>query len=133
MFNLVRKIDAPKVSVRSILDQTNELRHLVSEFNGLGKSARKDFLREQINERFENLIARLLDAYPYEHIRITDIKKVFERHYALTESELMRLPESVVPLVIVRELLSKQQLRVKPSAIKRWGEFAFRYKEALAV
>ncbi len=67
---------------------------------------------------------------PYENLPISMVppSAVLHQHHDLTPDALADLDQRIVPLVIIRELVSRNKLVVQPKNVPAWSRFVGRFQ-----
>lgn len=103
------------------------------EVVSLNASYKADRLPDSLNRminKFDRLLGFLLSQFRVE-TTTDEVRSVMQRTSfidALNEDELSDLSDGVVPIAIVRELLSKHRIMIDPRKLGNWDAFASRYE-----
>lgn len=88
---------------------------------------RKSTLLSLINEKMDVLLMTMMDTFT-QPVGREQMEAAVSEHHPLTEARLKKLEPGVVPLVVVRELLSVHRTPVRRMDLHNWSDFAERYK-----
>lgn len=115
--------------VSDALARANELITLAAEHRSVRANPfseeRRQTLRQVMSRKVDELLDTSLDGIE----QVDDIGPIFERHFAMTEEDIGKLPRELVPLAIMRELLSKHRVVFDQDAVPNWDRFAELYKD----
>lgn len=99
----------------------------------LNAGYRADRLPESLERmvmKFDRLLGFLLSQFRVE-TTTEEVRRVMKNTAnidALNEDELSDLSDGVVPIALVRELLSKHRIMIDPRKLGNWDAFATRYE-----
>lgn len=100
----------------------------MAERHSAAQGAKRTRLSRDIHERLDRLIDSLLTSYPDEEVGVSDVSAVLHQHHDLTPDALADLDQRIVPLVIIRELVSRNKLVVQPKNVPAWSRFVGRFQ-----
>ena len=101
---------------------------LIAKEHFTATGERKKALSVTLHERLDTLIHSLLDNFPDEQVSVSEVKPLLERHRDLTAASLADVEDRVIPLVIVRELVSTHHFCVHQQSLPIWPRFVDRFR-----
>jgi hypothetical protein len=124
LLNSTTALSANKYSVAVI-----KAREVVS-LNASYKADRLPESMDRMASKLDRLLGFLLTQFKSETSteEVRDVMRNSGGLNALDESELGTLPDSVVPIALMRELLSKHRIMIDFRKLGHWDEFASRYQ-----
>lgn len=90
---------------------------------------RKQQMRATVTERLDSLLEVLLDTKGVP--TRTEVDEAFSQHHPLTEIRLKSLASDIVPLVVIRELISLHEVPVDRQHLSNWKSFSDRYRKCV--
>jgi hypothetical protein len=117
---------AQTAAVEVIVHDAQEIAAISADYRQ-STGQRKSNLLALVNERMDDLLETMLGAFT-EPARVEQMENAVSVHHPLTETRLRKLDPSVVPLVVVRELLSVHLTPVRRKDLSNWSDFAERYQ-----
>ncbi len=120
------------VNENSVADAIAGAMYLSGLADQIARSAGDDRmeLKDRMGTHLDVFVSRLLRDFP-ERANDDDIDQVFHRHYELSEDEIGSIPDPIVPLVIVRELVSRHKVIVDQKKVSHWVDFVEKYESAI--
>lgn len=115
-----------EAAVEIVVHEAQEIAAISADYRQ-SSGERQTTLLTTITERLDDLLATMLAAFTAP-VDVAEMERATSVHHPLTETRLRKLEPGVVPLVVVRELLSVHLMPVKRKALQNWGEFAERYR-----
>lgn len=112
-----------------IIEETKKLVELAARFQD-ARGSNRTTIQHEVSDRFNTLMGRMLDRFDSE-VNNQMISPVFEKQYELSWREINDLPKGVIPLVIVREFVSRSKMVMDKDRIPNWSTFVRRYEAAL--
>jgi hypothetical protein len=101
----------------------------IAEEHAVSSGDERQALSESMHIRLDVLIECLLSHCPADvEVTVAEVRMVLEQHRDLTEAALADLDMRVIPLAIIRELVSRHKLVVHKSCLQAWPTFAQRYR-----
>lgn len=87
--------------------------------------------RDSVDRKMNDLIDFMLDHFQGQ-IDQSSVRKIMEFNGdRLIPTFLMKLTPPAVPVAVIRELLNKHRIRIRPTKVPAWVGFATRYGELL--
>lgn len=113
-------------AVEVIVHDAQEIAAISADYQQ-STAQRKSTLLTLINEKMDVLLMTMMDTFT-QPVGREQMEVAVSTHHPLTEARLRKLEPGVVPLVVVRELLSVHRTPVRRMDLPHWSDFAERYK-----
>ena len=68
---------------------------------------------------------------PDHEISTDRLKPIFEKRFAISETDLSKLERDIVPLAIIRELIMRHNLVITRTDFSNWTSFVRSYRNAI--
>lgn len=94
------------------------------------RGVRRQSLQETISKKVDDLLEMLLSGFGGT-LSHAEAMPLIEEHRPLTPVALAKIPESAVPLVVMRELITVHQSPIDYRRLKHWSAFARRFQSAI--
>ena len=102
----------------------------VVSLNASYKADRLPETMDRMATKFDRLLGFLLSTFRVD-TTVEEIRQVMQNTAkidALNEEVLSDLADGVVPIALIRELLSKHKIMIDPRRLANWDQFANRYE-----
>jgi hypothetical protein len=126
MVALRKTVGANQAAVEIIVQEAQDIAAISADYRQ-STGQRQTSLLSIINEKMDELLETMMGAFS-EPVNRDQMEQAVSQHHPLTESRLSKLEPGVVPLVVVRELLSVHLTPVKRTSLHNWSDFADRYR-----
>ena len=120
----------PQTSVlETVANGAQDIVHMSADYRQ-ARGHRKQVLAKRVTEALDGLLSFLMTRFDGE-VSKSEVGAMFEKHEPITESRLAALPRAMVPLVVVRELISVHEVEFNRRDLQNWNLFSSRYMRAV--
>ena len=112
----------------------SNLRMIVNEARDIDRLAgrcNEENLTVDCDDFFRKLNDFLGSAAPDHEISTARLKPIFEKRFAISETDLSKLEHDIVPLAVIRELIARHNLVIKRTDFSNWTSFVRSYRNAI--
>lgn len=130
------RVAAPEIMASvTYLDQARALVPLCAEWQRLYRAndPRQIALNRSINEQVDRLLGQMMDQFTGS-AEPELVRQVFRgqiRPESLTADGMAGIAEAVVPVAVIRELVNKHRLPLRPDRLANWDRFMDRFASAM--
>lgn len=117
------------VAIQTVATDAQEIAGLAADYQQ-SRGHRKETLKATLSQKLDKLLGFMMDTFhgTPSHEMVQDC---LQNQHPLTEARLNTLDQRILPLVVLRELISFHDVPVDRRLLTNWNEFSERYRGAV--